>query len=169
MTVFLQTIRSVSLTLFSEDQAAQPNFCLSLTRILIPFKELQKHITMSLLHKNYPLSSRFLRVRYQLSIIQRTFCPSCLAAFPATDAPSKLNRLKPFPILPINSLPDLIPRFRFGSAKVTHLDAFSKSSPKKFLTFSPISALPAEHQGLFLPTHPFFSPLTTPSPKGPQK
>src|SRR5690606_17554421 len=38
------------------------------------FKELQKRIATSLVHKNYPLSSRYLRVRYQLSIIQRTFC-----------------------------------------------------------------------------------------------
>jgi hypothetical protein len=53
----------------------QSNVCLSLTRIRIPFKELQKRIATSLVHKTYPLSSNVLRVRYQLSIIQRTSCP----------------------------------------------------------------------------------------------
>ena len=43
----------------------------------IPFKELQKRITTSLVHENHPLSSESPRVRYQLSIIQRTSCLLC--------------------------------------------------------------------------------------------
>src|SRR5690606_22749349 len=54
----------------------QSNVCLSLTRIRIPFKELQQRIASSLLHNNYPLSINVLRLRYQLSLIRRPSRPS---------------------------------------------------------------------------------------------
>ena len=97
-------------------------------------KELQKHIAMSLVHQNNPLSSWFWRVRYQLSIIQRTFCLLSLShdRFPATDDFLHSSNQTMFFHLPAVSLPEPGPFsklfFRFGSAKVAHHFAFSKSS-----------------------------------------
>jgi hypothetical protein len=111
-----------SLTTLAHGRIPQPNLCLSLTRIQIPFKELQKRITTSLVHKTYPLSSNVLRVRYQLSIIQRTSClirllvetsgnviiKSSRFRYPADLSPSILSSL----ILPLR--PDQPPSFELG-------------------------------------------------------
>ena len=74
-------------------------------------KELQKHIAMSLVHQNNPLSSWFWRVRYQLSIIQRTFClfsPSH-DRFPATDDFSHSSNQTMFSIFLPSRCPSPVP------------------------------------------------------------